>query len=99
VIYIVTGVTFAVEDGSRAFRGKLFAFSALVDILDENDTRESSAGTQSSITTHVENLSEQFMSYRMWLAEGLGGWNEWFCTQFGVDAVCEAKITDFIRII
>jgi hypothetical protein len=92
----VTGVTFEVEDGSRAFRGKLFAFSALVDILDENDTRESSAGTQPSIRTHVENLSEQFMSYRIWLAEGSGDWNDWICAPH---AVCEAKITDIFRII
>ena len=90
----MSGVTFEVEDGSRAFHGKLFAFSTLVDFLDENGTKESSAGTQSSITTHVENLSEQFMSYRICLTEGSDCWNEWICTPFGIDAVCEAKITD-----
>ena len=96
-LFFVTGVTFAVEDGSRAFRGKVFAFSRLVDFLGENDTKESSAGTQSSVTSHVDNLSEQFVSYRICLTEGSDGWNEWICTPFGIDAVCEAKITDFFQ--
>jgi hypothetical protein len=53
---LVTGGTILVEDGTRAFHGKLFAFSTLVDILDGNDVKESSAGTQSSITRRVENV-------------------------------------------
>jgi len=90
----MTGITFAVEDGSRAFRRKLVAFSTLVDFLDENDTKESSTGTQSSITTRVENLSEQFMSYGICLTKGSVGWSEWICVPFRVDVICEAKITD-----
>jgi hypothetical protein len=31
------------------------------------------------------------------LTEGLDGLNEWICTPFGIDAVCEAKITDVFQ--
>lgn len=37
----MTGLSFAVKDGSRAFRGKLSAISTLVDFLGESDTKES----------------------------------------------------------
>ena len=57
----MTEVIIAVEDGSRVFRGKRFAVSTLVDFIDENDVKESTAGFRSSVTPHVENLSEQFV--------------------------------------
>jgi hypothetical protein len=50
------GVTFVAEGRSRAFYGEVFALSTLVDFLGGSGMKESSAGTQSSITSHVKNV-------------------------------------------
>jgi hypothetical protein len=69
----MTEVTFAVEDGSRVFRGKRFAVSTFVDFLDENGMKESTAGNQSSVTTHVGNVR----AIRV-VADMLDGGFRWF---------------------
>jgi hypothetical protein len=49
--------------------GNLAAFPTMLDYLDENDRNEPPAGTQSHITQHLENLSQQFLSHCPFLTE------------------------------
>jgi hypothetical protein len=64
---------FSMEDKVRAFyrkllvwqgrmkSGNLAAFPTMLDFLDDNDRNEPSAGTQSHIMQHAENLSQQLL--------------------------------------
>ena len=88
----MTVVTFAVEDGSHAFRGKLLGFSTLVDFLDQNDGERTCQLELSPALRHARIIC-QSNSCRTGCA-GWGGWSERFCTPLGVDTVCEDKITD-----
>jgi hypothetical protein len=74
--------------------GNLAAFPTMLDFLDENDRNTPPAGTESHITQHFENLSQQFLSYYPFLTEDSDGGNEWISSQFSVNAVSKAKITD-----
>jgi hypothetical protein len=53
----------------RVKSGNLAAFPTMLDFLDENDRNEQPAGTQSHITQHLENLSQQFLSYYPFLTK------------------------------
>jgi hypothetical protein len=87
------------EDKVRAFHRKLLAwqgrvksenlaaFPTMLDFLDQNDRNEQPAGTQSHITQHLENLSQQFLSYCPFLTEDSDGGNEWIFSPFSMDAV------------
>jgi hypothetical protein len=75
----------------------LAAFPTVLDFLDENDRNKPPAGTQSHITQHVENLSQQFLSYYPFLTEDSDGGNEWIFSPFSMDAVSKAKITDDLQ--
>jgi hypothetical protein len=67
---------FSMEDKVRAFyrkllvwqgrvkSGNLAAFPTMLDLLDDNGRKEPPAGTQSHITQHLENLSQQFLSWQ-----------------------------------
>jgi hypothetical protein len=82
---------FSMEDKVRAFHRKLLArqgrvnsenlaaFPTMLDLLDEKDVNEPPAGTQSHIKQHLENLSQQFLSYEYYpfLTEDSDGGNEW----------------------
>jgi hypothetical protein len=69
----------------------------MLDFLDENDRNEPPAGTQFRNTQHLENLSQQFLSYYPFLTEGSYGGNEWIFSPFSMDAVSKAKITDDLQ--
>jgi hypothetical protein len=71
----------------------LAAFPTVLDFLDKNDRNEPPAGTQSHITQHLENMSQQFLSYYPFLTEDSVGGNEWIFSPFSMDAACKAKIT------
>jgi hypothetical protein len=100
---------FSMEDNVRAFYRKLLlwqgrvksrnlaALPALLDFLDENDRNEPPAGTQSHITQHLENMSQQLLSYYPLLTEDSDGGNEWIFSLFGMDAAFKAKMTDDLQ--
>jgi hypothetical protein len=100
---------FSVEDKVCAFYRKLLvwqgrvksrnlaAFPTMLDFLDKNDRNEPPAGTQSHITHHLENLSQQFLSYYPFLTEDSDGGNEWIFLPFSMDTVSKAKITDNLQ--
>jgi hypothetical protein len=71
----------------RVKSGNLAAFPTMLDFLDENDRSESPAETQSHITQHFENLSQQFLLYYSFLTEDSDGGNEWIFSPFSMDAV------------
>jgi hypothetical protein len=77
--------------------GNLAAFPTVLDFLDANDRNEPPAGTQSHITQHLENLSQQFFSHYPVLTEDSDGGNEWIFSPFNMDAVSKAKITDDLQ--
>jgi hypothetical protein len=81
----------------RVKSGNLAAFTTMLDFLDENYRNEPPAGTQSHITQHFENLSQQFLSYYSYLTEDSGGGNEWIFSQFTMDAVSKSKIMDNLQ--
>jgi hypothetical protein len=82
-------ITFSMEDKVRAFyrkllvwqgrvkSGNLAAFPKMLDFLDVNNRNEPPAGTQSHISQHMGNLSQQFLSYCPFLTEDSDGGNEW----------------------
>jgi hypothetical protein len=94
---------FSMEDKVRAFyrklrvwqgrvkTGNLAAFPTMLDFLDKNDRNEPPAGTQSHIAQHLENLSQQFLSYYPFLTEDSDGGNEWIFSPFSMDAVSKLK--------
>jgi hypothetical protein len=93
------------EDNVRAFyrkllvwqervkSGNLAAFPTMLDLLDDNDRKEPPTETQSHIRQHLENLSQQFLSYYPFMTEDSDGGNEWIFSPFSMDAVSKAKIT------
>jgi hypothetical protein len=100
---------FSMEDNVRAFYRKLLlwqgrvksrnlaAFPTMLDFLDENDRNEPPAGTQSHITQHLENMSQQLLSYYPLLTEDSDGGNEWIFSPFSMDAASKTEITDHLR--
>jgi hypothetical protein len=52
------------------------------------------SGTQSHTMQHLENLSQQFLSYYPFLTEDSDGGNECIFSPFSTDAFSRAKITD-----
>jgi hypothetical protein len=100
---------FSMEDKVRGFyrkllvwqrrvkSGNLAAFPTMLDLLDNNDRNEPPAGTQSHITQHLENLSQQFLSYYPFFTEDSYGGNDWIFSPFIMDAVSKAKIKDDLQ--
>jgi hypothetical protein len=77
--------------------GSLAAFPAMMDFHDDNDSNEPPAGTQSLITQHLENLSQQLLSYYPFLTEDSDGGNEWTFSPFSMDALSKDKIKDELQ--
>jgi hypothetical protein len=81
----------------RVKSGNLATFPTMRGFLDENGRNEPPAGTQSHITQHFENLSQQFLSHYSSLTEDSGGGNDWIFSQFTMDTVSKSKIMDNLQ--
>jgi hypothetical protein len=55
--------------------GNLVAFSTVMDFLDKNNGKRPSAENETGIILHLQNLSEQFLSYNPFLTVNGGNKN------------------------